>query len=146
MQIKRFIDSMGSLGILLVLLILINIVSDRFYTKFDVTEDKLYTLSEGTRSILSKLDKEIYVKYYFSQGVESAPLGLKTFGTRVKELLEEYEDYSNGLLKLEIIDPKPDTEEEEWAAKDGVKENRLPTGDSFYMGITIRPGNDTIPV
>jgi len=146
MQVQRFLDSMGSLVILLVILVLINIVSDRIYAKFDITDNKLYTLSDGTKSILSNLDKEIYIKYYFSQDVESAPLGLKTFGNRVKEILEEYRDYSKGKLNLEIIDPRPDTEEEEWAIKDGVQENRLPTGDSFYMGLTIRPGNDTIPV
>lgn len=146
MKVQSFLSSMGSLVVLLVVLVLINIVSDRVYAKFDITDNNLYTLSDGTKTILSKLEKEVFVKYYFSQDVESAPLGLKTFGNRVKEILEEYRDFSNGMVNLEVIDPKPDTEDEEWAVKDGIQANRLPTGDSFYMGLAIRPGNESIPL
>jgi ABC-type uncharacterized transport system involved in gliding motility auxiliary subunit len=143
---SKFFDSTSSLLVLLGILVLVNILSDRFNTKFDITEDSLYSLSEGTRSILKKMDSETHIKYYLSESVESAPLGLKNYGKRIKELLEEYSYASGGRIKLEIIDPRPDTEEESWAAKDGIQQTPLPNGESFFMGAIVRPGNKAIPV
>ncbi len=143
---SKFFDSTSSLLVLLGILVLVNILSDRFNTKFDITEDSLYSLSEGTRSILNKLDTETHIKYYLSESVESAPLGLKNYGKRIKELLQEYGYASGGKVSVEVIDPRPDTEEEAWATKDGIQQTPLPNGESFFMGAVVRPGNKSIAV
>lgn len=88
MKKNVFFESFSSLGILLAILILVNIVSDRYSTKLDITEEKLFSLSEGTKNILSSIDGELNIKYYFSSSSESAPLNVKAYGKRVKELLE----------------------------------------------------------
>lgn len=144
MKKNVFFESFGSLGILLAILILVNVVSDRYSTKLDITEEKLFSLSEGTKNILSSIEGELNIKYYFSSNSESAPLNVKAYGKRVKELLNEYVYHSNGKINLEIIDPKPDTEEEEWASKDGIAQIPLPSGEMFYMGAVVRPGNQSV--
>jgi len=143
---SKFLDSMGSIGILLVLLVLINIVADRFYFKVDITQESLYSLSNGTRNVLEKVPDEMHIKYFFTSEAEGAPIGLKAYGKRVKELLEEYVYLSGEKITLEVIDPRPDTEEEEWATKDGITGVPLPSGENFYMGCVVRPGNIAIPM
>ena len=144
MKKNVFFESLSSLGILLLILILINVVADRFSAKLDITEEKLFSLSAGTKNILDGIEGELNIKYYFSANSESAPLNVKAYGKRVKELLEEYVYHSQGKIKLEIIDPKPDTEEEEWASKDGIAQIPLPSGEMFYMGAVVRPGGQAV--
>lgn len=144
MKKNVFFESLSSLGILLVILVLINVVADRFSAKLDITEEKLFSLSSGTKNILQGIEGELNIKYYFSANSESAPLNVKAYGKRVKELLEEYVYHSKGRIKLELIDPKPDTEEEEWASKDGIAQIPLPSGEMFYMGAVVRPGGQSV--
>lgn len=146
MKKNVFFESFSSLGVLLAILILVNVVSDRYSGKLDITEEKLFSLSEGTRNILDSIDVdgELNIKYYFSANSESAPLNVKAYGKRVSELLKEYAYYADGKINLEVIDPKPDTEEEEWANKDGIAQIPLPSGEMFYMGAVVRPGNQSV--
>ncbi|MCJ8347449.1 GldG family protein, partial [bacterium] len=138
---NRFFDSMSSLGILFIALIVVNLVSSQFYTKADITEEKLYSLSEGTKTILGKLESELHIKYYVNKESEAIPLYLKSYGQRVAELFQEYADHSNGKITLEVLDPKADTEDEEWASKYGIKGLPLPNGDSFRMGAVFLSGS-----
>ncbi|PCJ19512.1 MAG: hypothetical protein COB02_07135 [Candidatus Cloacimonadota bacterium] len=138
---NKFFDSMSSLGILFVALIVVNLVSSQFYTKADITEEKLYSLSQGTKTILSKLEGELHIKYYMNKEAEAVPLYLKSYGQRIAELFQEYQDYSHGKITLEVLDPKADTEDEEWASKYGIKGLPLPNGDSFRMGAVFLSGS-----
>lgn len=138
---NRFFDSMSSLGILLVALIVVNLVSSQFYHKADITEEKLYSLSQGTKTILGKLESELHIKYYVNKDSESVPLYLKSYGQRIAELFQEYKDHSKGKITLEVLDPKADTEDEEWAGKYGIKGLPLPSGDSFRMGAVFLSGS-----
>lgn len=124
-----------SIVLLVVCLIAVNVVGNFIPLRLDITSDSLYTVSDGTKEILSDLDDTITIKYYFSKNSEGLPTQFKAYGTRIQELLDEYESLANGHIKLETFDPKPDTEEEEWARKYGVSEVALPSGENFYMGM-----------
>ena len=107
--------SYSSLSILLlfICLIAVNVVAYYLPMRADMTSEKLYTISEGSRSILSGLKDPLRIKYYFSASSEELPPYIKNYAERVREVLEEYENLSSGRITLETFDPKPDTEEEE---------------------------------
>ena len=88
--------SYSSLSILLlfVCLIAVNVVAYYLSMRADMTAEKLYTISEGSRSILSGLKDPLRIKYYFSASSEELPPYIKNYAERVREVLEEYENLS----------------------------------------------------
>jgi ABC-type uncharacterized transport system involved in gliding motility auxiliary subunit len=71
---------------------------------------------------------------------------VKTYATRVEEVLNEYAAHSNGKLTVEVIDPKPDTDDEEWAQKYGVSGVRLAKGEPMYFGIVFIAGTKEVAI
>jgi ABC-type uncharacterized transport system involved in gliding motility auxiliary subunit len=104
--------------------------------RIDLTENKLYTLSDGTRSLLAGLPEPINLYYFFSeQSTEDIQL-LRDYANRVSEMLDEFVVESNGMLRLQEIDPEPFTEEEDRAAQFGLIDLAVGTGgDSIYFGL-----------
>ncbi len=118
-----------------------NIVSSKIFFRTDVTENSVFTLSEGTKRVLSKLPDEFTVKFYFSRSHAQVPPMIKNYATRVEEVLREYASYSDGSLQVEVYDPKPDTDEEEWARKYGITGARLPSGEELFLGAVFLNGD-----
>ncbi len=100
----------------------------------DFTENRIYTLSDGTKSILGDLDTPVTIRYYASRSVESLPGQLKLHMKHVDDLLREYSSLSNGKLRIENIDPEPDTDAEDSANLDGI---RPISENNLYLGIAI---------
>jgi len=133
-----------SVLILLGILIAANAVLRPVRFRKDVTEDKLYTLSDGTKGLLSELDRDVTLKLYFSKSNERLPIPLKNFAGRVRDLLKEYESRSGDHLVVEEFDPKPDSDEEEWAQRYGLQSQSLDmfgVGGGLYFGIVAVSGN-----
>jgi len=105
----------------------------------DLTDQKLYTLSDGTKAILAKLGQPIKLKLYYSKTASlKVPDEFRYFESYyqfVKSLLEEYVKAANGKVELEIIDPRPFTEEEEWAWKFGLKRFVVTQEENFFFGL-----------
>ena len=122
-----------------------------FYNKtegarVDLTGSHLYSLTQGTRDILKKVDQEgvkpIEIRLYFSYTVgKQLPKFINNFITYedyVKNLLREYERYSDGRIRLQFIDPKPDSDEAEDAADFGLDGKPINNqGDVFYFGLVF---------
>ena len=93
--------------------------------KLDVTDQKLYTLSDGTKSILGKLNQPIKASLYYAKtAAMKGPDQIRFFNSYyefVRALLEEYVAVSKGLVQLEIIDPRPFSDDEEQALKYGLQ-------------------------
>ena len=123
--------------LLFVCLVAINVIAHHVPLRLDATTDKLYTISDGSKKILTNLKDLVRVKFYFSFQNEQLPPNLKTYAQRVVELLGEYQEIASGKITLEVFDPKPDTEEEEWATRYGIKAPKLPNGDSIFFGATF---------
>lgn len=118
------------------------------FLRIDATEDELYTLSEGAEAILGRIDEPIILRLFYSE--EKAPdIGLDNFGRRVKELLAEFEQASNGKLVVQVISPEQYSEEEELASSLGVRGQMVSAqGDLFFFGIAATNSVDdleTIP-
>jgi len=128
----------GSLALVALLFIGIALLANTLLrgAQVDLTSDKLYTLSDGTRNLLRGLKEPVNLYFFFSDRDATAMPELKTYGKRVRELLESMVERSNGKLTLKVIDPKPFTEEEDRANELGVQGAPAgPNGERFYFGL-----------
>ena len=110
--------------------------------RIDLTENNLYTLSDGTRNLLGGLEEPINLYFYFSdQASESMP-SLRSYADRVREMLEEFENEADGNIRLNMIDPLPFSEDEDRATQFGLQGVQLGVSpDPVYMGLA---GTDSI--
>ena len=118
-----------------VILVAVNYIAGFAVLRADLTAEKLFTLSEGSRAVIAKIPDKIRLKFYFSRSMGNVPFLYKQYGKRVEEFLGEYVASSKGMLELELLDPLPDTDVEEWAVKYGLAAAGLPTGEKFYLGM-----------
>ena len=123
-----------------VAVLLINWVSGLEFFRIDLTEGKVYTLSDGTKQILKNLDEPVTLRFYVSQGDDNMPLPLKGYARRVEDLLREFKAASKGKLVIEKLDPQPDSDAEDTASLDGVQPQSLNTGERFYFGLVVKRG------
>ena len=124
----------------LVILIAVNVLGGFLKIRGDLTENKLYTLSPGTKKILDKLDTPVEIRFYYSRDNSSMPVPLRTYAQEIEDLLSEYQQASHGKIQVVKLDPKPDSDAEDSARLDGVQgqttANNL-TGDKIYLGLAV---------
>ncbi|MCC6473579.1 MAG: GldG family protein [Burkholderiales bacterium] len=141
---ESLIYSAFGVAALFVVLLLANFVLGAFKQRLDLTAGGLYTLSAGTRAILAKLDAPVKIRLYYSQSEANLPLPIKGFARRVEDLLGEFRQAAGGKLVLEKLDPRPDSEAEDSAAIEGVEAQTLPSGDRFYLGLSVSHADQKI--
>lgn len=147
MKIMKNITTTASGILVLVLAVFsINFIASKINMRFDLTQDKVFSLSEGTKNLLAKLDRDVTMKLYFSRSLKDLPVPVKTYATRVEEILQEYKAASKGRISVEVIDPKPDTDDEEWAQKYGITGVRLPKGDQMFFGLVFLIGTQELAI
>ncbi len=104
--------------------------------RLDLTENRLYTTAAGTDRILASIKEPINLYFFYSEKTAQQLPQLKTYGTRVREFLEELAGRANGKLILHVIDPQPFSEEEDRAAELGVRGMPVAAaGGQFYFGL-----------
>ncbi len=104
--------------------------------RIDLTENNLYTISPGTRRVLQSIDEPINLYYFFSDRETADIPFLRTYSTRVREMLEEFVAQSDGRLILQIIDPLPFSEDEDRATQFGLEPVNLGSlGESIFFGL-----------
>ena len=110
--------------------------------RVDVTDQGLYTLSKGTKSILSKLNQPIKAKlFYAKKAATNGPDQIRFFNnyyTFVRTLLDEYVAASNGMVELEVIDPRPFSDEEEQAMRYGLRRFPMNEEENFVFGLVVQ--------
>lgn len=126
-----------SLGVLLLFvgLVLVNYLAAQLPVRIDATAERIYTLSSGTRALLSKLEEPVTLEFYFSRGAKGVPVSYKNYAARVEEMLRQYVRASKGIIHLQVIEPRPDTPEEERATAAGIQPQLLPSGEQIYFGL-----------
>lgn len=137
--------SVGGLLIAVVLFVAVNIIAGQGLrsTRLDLTEGKLFTLSEGTRTILSELDEPITLRFYLSRKLVTGLPGVNSYAARVEELLEAYQRGSNGNIVLERIDPEPFSDEEDRAVAYGLRGIPIDEEDAtLYFGLVASGSTD----
>lgn len=137
-QLETVLYSTAGVVILGVIAVALNLIFSRVSTRIDLTADRVYTLSEGTKTILSKLDTPVQIRFYFSQSAPDLDVGLRTYAQRVEDLLSEYRLHSKGKIEIKRLDPKPDSEAEDSANLDGVEGQAMQMGgDKIYFGMAV---------
>ncbi len=137
MKNKTLFSSSGLiLGAALSIAIIILVNAGVTGLRLDLTQNKLFTLSEGTVNIIQSLREPIQLKFYFSRKTLLGYPGLMNYGTRVRDLLEEYAAKSNGKIQLIVIEPEPFSEEEDQAVASGLQGVSVNNaGDRAYFGL-----------
>lgn len=131
------ITSIVGVAAVLVLLVAVNYLLGAFKVRFDLTEEKAHTLSEGTRAVLAKLDTPVQIRLYASLSNPDMPVVLKNYARQVEDLLGEYVQASKGLVQIRKLDPEPDSEAEDSARLDGIEGEMLPNGDRIFLGVCV---------
>jgi ABC-type uncharacterized transport system involved in gliding motility auxiliary subunit len=150
---KRSASGMTALAIVLavVLFVSVNVLAGRFLSNahIDLTNRQLYTLSDGTRKVLARIEEPISLKFYYSSQLSEALPAYGVYAQRVRELLQEYAALSHGKIDLKILDPAPFSETEDKATADGVQGVPLEDGsEQVYFGLAGTNSTDdaeTIP-
>ncbi len=133
----------NTLGLIALLAVLaaVNIIAGNLRLRTDLTQEKLYSLSDGTRRLLHGLDEPVALKLFFSAGNARMPVMLRTYARQVEDLLSEYRIASRGMLTIEKFDPVPDSDEEEWARRYGIAGQAVEIhGAPLYFGLVATAG------
>ena len=145
-MLRRILERKGGwaifTGVALAAFVAVNVaVSTVSGLRLDLTQDRLHTLSAGTRTILAGLDKPIAVTLYYSQALGTAAPTYGTYSDRVKDMLREFAGASGGNLTIAIKDPKPFSEIEDEAVELGMQGVPLDSsGDKVYFGLVAAAG------
>ena len=134
----RSVLAVMCVGLAIIFFLAFNALINTAFTssRLDLTQDKLFTLSDGTKKLLSTIDEPIDVRLYYSRRFNEIGPDIARHATRVTELLGEYERLSNGMIRFEVFDPEPFSPEEDLAVSDGLQ--GLPfdqSGELVYFGV-----------
>ncbi|MDP6490703.1 MAG: Gldg family protein [Kiritimatiellia bacterium] len=142
---KSFWKASGGVAgilILLAILIAVNVIVSNMRARVDLTEENLYTLSDGTRNVLKQLERKVTLKLFFSSSDPAVPMQLKSYADQVTDLLHEYRKAAGSKVKVEQYDPRPDSDAEEWAQKYGIQGQQLGLmGPMIYFGLVVVAGD-----
>jgi ABC-type uncharacterized transport system involved in gliding motility auxiliary subunit len=141
--IPRRLFALTALILTGVIFFAVNIAADATLTteRLDLTENKLFTLSPGTRQTIVSLKEPITLKFFYSKKVAARYAQISAYAGRVRDLLEQYAALSHGKIVLEEIDPEPFTAAEDEATADGLSGASTDSGDMVYLGLV---GTNTI--
>ncbi|MCL5096934.1 MAG: Gldg family protein [Candidatus Omnitrophica bacterium] len=134
-QITEFMFSTVGLAAMFLILVAVYLIAGAVKTRVDLTQEKLYTLSDGTKAILQKLDTPVEIRFYCSQS--TMPVELKPHAQWVEDLLNEYRKAAKGKIEIRKFDPQPDSDAEDSANLDGIDGQMINTGDKVYLGIAV---------
>ena len=144
-KITRFLRLSGGIAgvlVLLAILIAVNSIVGQMRVRKDFTEGKIYTLSDGSKKVLQKLDRDVTLMFFFNSSSPEVPAPLKNFAQQVEDLLREYETASGGHVVVEKYDPKPDSDAEDLAQRYGLQGQALPqSGTMLYLGLVAVSGD-----
>jgi len=134
----------GALGLLILfaILVAVNGILGNLRLRVDLTEENLYTLSKGSKSILKDLEEPVTLKLFFNSTSAEVPVYLKNHARQVEDLLHEYRVAGRGNITVEKYDPKPDSDAEEWAQRYGISGQPVGMfGPPVYFGLVAVAGD-----
>ena len=138
-SLETILYSSAGVVVMLVIFIAVNVITGAFPVRADLTQEKAYTLSAGTRAVLKKLDTPVKIRFYCTQGETATPetVFLKDYAREVEDLLNEYKQIAGKNLLIQKFDPEPDSDAEDSARLDGLEARQLSDGDNFYLGLCV---------
>jgi ABC-type uncharacterized transport system involved in gliding motility auxiliary subunit len=148
-RFQAFLGSRRGVAVAVLVLIVLmvasaNIVAARFLTsRLDLTAEHLYTLSQGTRNTLAKIDEPITLRFYYSTRLGDAVPSYGVYAQRVRELLDQYVAAGRGKIRLEVYNPQAFSDVEDRAVAFGLKGVPLDAqGEQVYFGLAATNSTD----
>jgi len=136
--LETILYSTAGVVVMFVLMLAVYVISSALKDRIDLTQEKAFTLSQGTKNILNHLDSRVTIRFYCTQSDAAMPPSLRTYAQHIEDLLGEYQQASHGKLVVQKFDPQPDSDAEDSAHLDGVEGQ--PTsfgGDKIYLGLVV---------
>jgi ABC-type uncharacterized transport system involved in gliding motility auxiliary subunit len=145
-SIETILYSSAGIVVMLALVVALNFILGAKPLRVDLTREKIYTLSAGTRAILSRLDAPVKIRFYCTQSETATPdtVFLKDYAREVEDLLHEYQQAAGKKVVIEKLDPQPDSDAEDSARLDGLQPQTLPGGEPFYLGLSVNLADQTV--
>lgn len=138
---------LASIGLIFGILLLLNILADRFFVRLDFTDDHEYTLSTATKNILNSLDQPVTVTAYFS---ENLPPNIAQVRSDFRDLLVEYANESDGNVVYDFVNPNKNQQTEMKTQQAGirpiminVRERDQMKQQRAYLGAVLQYGDKT---
>lgn len=139
-NLAAFLSKRSTVQLMLAALVFLSVtvIEDRFFRgiRFDLTAERLYTLSDGTRELLSSYEEPITLDFYFSKTQATPFPQLLSYGKRIEDLLRAFQAENPANIQLSIIDPEAFSEEEDEAVSLGLRGIPLNDGSTIYMGLS----------
>jgi ABC-type uncharacterized transport system involved in gliding motility auxiliary subunit len=127
-----------AIALLFVGLVLVNYLASSLPVRVDATAESIYSLSGGTRKMLGKIEEPVTIDLYFSKDASGLPIAYKNYAARVQEMLRQYVRTSRGKLTLNVVNPRPDTPDEEKATAAGLTPQVAQQGgEQFFFGLVV---------
>lgn len=141
----------GGLFLLVVLFFAFNLWAGRATrnVRVDLTQGKLYTLSQGSKNIAKSFDEPVTLTLYYSARAAQGRPQVQAYATRVRELIEQYAELSGGKIQFKVIDPQAYSDEEDEAAAAGLQGAQVGPNQSLYFGLVgtnTLNGKEVIPI
>jgi ABC-type uncharacterized transport system involved in gliding motility auxiliary subunit len=120
-----------------VIFVCVNIISSQVLqnSRIDLTQQHLYSLSQGTRTLLGEIKEPLRFRMFMSSALTKQAPQLAAFAARVRALLDAYVAASNGRIVLEVIDPRPFSEDEDRAVAYGIQTFQGTGGEQLFFGL-----------
>ena len=137
--------ALGGIAMAAVLFVAVNIVSNAVFkdARIDLTEDGLFTIAEGTDTVLAEIDEPIDLRFYYSEQLDVFGPTFKNHARRVEELLDAYARRSDGKVRITRYNPEPFSPEEDLAVADGLQGvPATSTGELAYFGLAASNSTD----
>jgi ABC-type uncharacterized transport system involved in gliding motility auxiliary subunit len=147
-SLETILYSSAGILVMLVIIIALNVITGAKPVRADLTQEKAYTLSDGTRAILKKLDTPVKVRFYCTQSETATPetVYLKSYARKVEDLLQEYKQIAGKNLVIEKYDPQPDSDAEDSARLDGLEAQPLPGAERYYLGLAVSLADERVAI
>ncbi len=145
-RVNRRTLAVGAVVLAAVTLLSVNLIASNALrdARFDLTKERLFTVSEGTRKALRAIDEPIDVHVYFSKKLGQVVSSYGKSFERVRTMLDQYAEIARGKLRVTYLDPEPFSDAEERAVAAGLKGVRLnQEGEVAYFGIAGTNSTDT---
>ena len=138
--------------IIVVSIIFLNLISKNWFVRFDLTENKIYSLSTSSKSVVEKIEDPFTIKIYFSDQLPGQYGNNRRY---LQDILEEYSAYSSGNLRFEFYSPETDEQLAQDAQKYGIQPVQLQVIENdkveikkVYMGMVLlyEDKRESIPI
>ncbi len=124
-MVNRRKNDLIYLGLFIAGLLILNVVSSSFFERFDFTKEKRYSLSENTKTLLSKIEEPLQVTVYLEGDF---PAGFKRLRNSTRDLLADYRAYSNSRIRYDFVNPSSgDQETQQRIYQDLIEKGLEPT-------------------